>query len=71
MQNAYGISTQELDFVWNSLRDEATFLRKEALDTASQKTNMYITAMNNEANTAINSSGVADGVKNLINEMFE
>ena len=71
VQNAYGISTQELDFVWNSLRDEATFLRKEALDTASQKTNMYITAMNNEANTAINSSGVADGVKNLINEMFE
>jgi hypothetical protein len=32
---------------------------------------MYITAMNNEANTAINSSGVAEGVKTLINEMFE
>lgn len=71
VQNAFAISTQELDFIWNSLRDEATFLRKQALDTASQKTNMYITAMNNEANTAINSSGVAEGVKTLINEMFE
>ena len=70
VQNAYGVTTQELDFVWNSLRDEATFLRKESLDTANQKTNLYITAMNNEANTAINSTGVADGVKNLINEMF-
>ena len=71
VQNAFAISTQELDFMWNSLRDEATFLRKQSLDTASQKTNMYITAMNNEANTAINSSGVADGVKNLIDGMFE
>jgi len=71
VQNAFGISTQELDFIWNSLRDEATFLRKEALDLANQKTNMYITAMNNEANTAINSTGVADGVKNLIDEMFD
>jgi len=70
VQNAYGVTTQELDFVWNSLRDEATFLRKESLDTANQKTNLYITAMNNEANTAINSTGVADGVKNLIDEMF-
>ena len=70
VQNAYGISAQELDFIWNTLRDEATFLRKEALDTANQKTNLYITAMNNETNTAINSTGVADGVKNLIDGMF-
>jgi len=70
VQNAYGIKSQELDFVWNTLRDEGTFLRKEALDTANQKTNLYITAMNNETNTAINSTGVADGVKNLIDGMF-
>jgi len=70
VQNAFGISTQELDFIWNSLKDEATFLRKEALDLANQKTNMYITAMNNESNTAINNTGVADGVKNLIDEIF-
>ena len=61
---------QELDFIWNAIRDDATFLKKEQLDTANQKTNLYITAINNEANTAINSTGVADGVKNLIDEMF-
>ena len=55
----------------NSLRDEATFLRKQQLDTASQKTNLYITAMNNESNTAINSTGVATGVKTLIDGMFD
>jgi len=70
VQNAYGISTQELDFLWNTLRDEATFLRKQELDTAAQKTNMYITAMNNESNTAINNTGVANGVKDLIEEIF-
>jgi hypothetical protein len=71
VQNAYGITTQELDFVWQSLRDEATFLRKEQLDLANQKTNLYITAMQNETNTAINTTGVSAGVSNLINTMFE
>jgi len=71
VQNSYGISTQELDFVWNAIRDDATFLKKEALDTANQKTNMYITAMNNESNTAINTTGVAAGVTTLIDTIFD
>ena len=71
VQNAYGITTQELDFTWQTLRDEATFLRKEQLDLANQKTNLYITAMQNEANTAINTTGVSEGVSTLINNMFE
>jgi len=71
VQNAYAIKAQELDFVWNELRDEATFLRKEQLDTANQKTNMYITALNNESNTAISSEGVASGVESLIERIFE
>jgi len=71
VQNSYGISTQELDFVWNAIRDDATFLKKEALDTANQKTNMYITAMNNESNTAINTTGVASGVTTLIDTIFD
>lgn len=71
VQNSYGIATQELDFIWNAIRDDATFLKKEQLDTANQKTNMYITAMNNESNTALNSTGVAAGVTNLINTIFD
>lgn len=71
VQNAYGISTQELDFVWQSLRDEASYLRQQQLDLANQKTNLYITAMQNESNTAINTTGVSAGVTNLINTMFE
>ena len=37
--------------------------------TAAQKTNMYITAMNNESNTAINNTGVANGVEDLIEDL--
>ena len=71
VQNAFAINTQELDFLWNTLRDEATFLRKQQLDLANQKTNLYITAMQNEANTAINTTGVSSGVANLIDTMFD
>jgi hypothetical protein len=71
VQNSYGIATQELDFIWNGIRDDATFLKKEQLDTANQKTNMYITAMNNESNTAINSTGVSEGVTTLIDTIFD
>jgi hypothetical protein len=71
VQNSYNISTQELDFIWNMMRDDASFLKKEALDMANQETNMYITAMNNDSNTSINTTGVATGVVTLIDNIFE
>ena len=53
------------------MRDSATFLNKSALDAQNQKTNLYITAMNNENNTALNSTGVATGVTTLIDSIFD
>ena len=46
--NAFNINAQEQAFIWQELRDEATYLRQAYENDQQRKTTLYATSLANE-----------------------
>ena len=64
---AYNLSTQELAFIWQELRDEATYARTAYENEQQRKTTLYATALANQVGEAAVSANT-DKLMNLVSE---
>jgi len=63
----FQLSAAEQSFVWQTLRDEATYLRQQYESEETRKTNLYATALSNESDKAINAqNSTFSRIDNLI-----
>ena len=61
-QMAYGVNTAEQSFLWQNLRDEASYVRQSYENDQQRKATLYATALANEG-----ASGSTSGTQNLMN----
>ena len=63
----FQLNAAEQSFVWQTLRDEATYLRQQYESEETRKTNLYATALSNESDKAINAqNSTFSRIDNLI-----
>jgi len=55
----FQLSAAEQSFVWQTLRDEATYLRQQYESEETRKTNLYATALSNESDKAVDAQNSA------------
>jgi hypothetical protein len=69
-QNAFGLSSQAMGFMWQELRDQAEFDFKWADNEATRKAQLLATAIANEGEAADKWSTNLSAAETVINSMF-
>ena len=69
-QNAFNLSSSAQAFLWQEVRDQATFDFKWSDNEAERETNALIAAIGNEAGAAENWSNNINSIKSIINGLF-
>lgn len=70
VQNAYNISALEQTQLWQQLRDEATYVRQAYENEENRKTQLYATAIGNEAGATKGSTTTSSTLVNLVEGLF-
>ena len=68
--NAFGLSTQALGFLWQEMRDQATFDNKWADNEETRKTQLLATAIANEGEASSNWSSNLGTIEALVKRFF-
>ena len=69
-QNAFGLTSSALSFLWQELRDQADYDFKWATDTANRKLNAMIAAASSEGDAAKNWSTNFDRASSTVDRIF-
>jgi len=69
-QNAFNMSLQEQQFLWQQFRDEAGYLRQQYENEETRKTQLYAVALGNEAAAGKDSRTGTTALKNLVDAIF-
>ena len=70
VQNAYGLTSSALSFLWQELRDQASFDFQFADNTATRKNNAMIAAASAEGDAAKNWSSNYNNVASIVDNIF-
>tara|TARA_Y100001938_G_C8095740_1_gene438018 strand:+ start:44 stop:2326 length:2283 start_codon:yes stop_codon:yes gene_type:complete len=70
VQNAFGLTSSALSFVWQELRDQASFDFQFADNTATRKNNAMIAAASSEGDAAKNWSTNYNNVAGIVDKIF-
>jgi len=70
VQNAYNISALNLTQYWQQLRDEASYIRQAYESEENRKTQLYATAIGNEAGSAKDAETSSSALVDLVNGLF-
>ena len=68
-QNAFGLSTQAMSFLWQEMRDQASYIFQASENQANRKAQLMATALQNEA-AAEKGFNSYNSVSRLINNFF-
>ena len=69
-QNAFGLTSSALSFLWQELRDQADYDFKWATDTANRKLNAMIAAASSEGDAAKNWSSNFERASSTVSRIF-
>jgi hypothetical protein len=70
VQNAYGLTMMEQQQVWQQIRDEASYVRQSYENEETRKTQLYATAIGNEAAASKDSPTSVTALVNAVNGLF-
>ena len=70
VQNAYNMSALDQTQMWQQLRDEASYIRQSYENEENRKTQLYATAIGNEAGATKDSGTTSSTLVNLVNGLF-
>ena len=70
-QNAFGLSSQAMSFLWQELRDQADFDFRASENTKAQITQLQATAIANEGALAEKSTSTTKDLMNLVNSVIQ
>ena len=70
VQNAFGLTSSAVSFLWQELRDQASFDFQFADNTATRKNNAMIAAASSEGDAAKNWSTNYDNVSSVVDKIF-
>ncbi len=70
VQNAFGLTSSAVSFLWQELRDQASFDFQFADNTATRKNNAMIAAASSEGDAAKNWSTNYDNVSSIVDKIF-
>lgn len=70
VQNAFGLTSSALSFLWQELRDQASFDFQFADNTATRKNNAMIAAASAEGDAAKNWSTNYNNVSSIVDQIF-
>lgn len=70
VQNAYGLTMMEQQQLWQQLRDEAAYVRQSYENEETRKTQLYATAIGNEAAASKGSPTSVTALVNAVNGLF-
>ena len=70
VQNAYNMSALDQTQYWQQLRDEASYIRQSYENEENRKTQLYATAIGNEAGATKDSGTTSSTLVNLVNGLF-
>jgi len=70
VQNAFGLTSSALSFLWQELRDQASFDFQFADNTATRKNNAMIAAASSEGDAAKNWSSNYKNVSSIVDSIF-
>ena len=68
-QQLFNLSQQEQAFLWQQLRDEASYYRQQYENEQQRKTTLYATALANESDKAQNVSSLFSTIGSLFNQL--
>ena len=68
--NAYNLEMSEMQFLWQELRDNAAYTRQAYENEQTRMTQLYATAIGNEAAASKESGTNSNSLINLIKTFF-
>ena len=69
-QNAFNMSMQEQQNMWQMFRDEANYIRQQYENEETRKTQLYAVALGNEAAAGSDSRTGTSALKSLVDTIF-